>query len=223
MVSIIIPIYNEQDILTKNLERFKDISQKAELIFVDGGSTDKSIDVARRYGKVLQSKRGRAVQMNQGAKCAQHDNLLFLHADNFISPETLLSIGRGVENGFIGGCLTQRINKDGIIYRIIEAQGNIRARVSKVFYGDQGIFVKKNVFFQLGSFPEVPIMEDVIFSKRLKGIGKTIVLPDIISVSPRRWDDGGITKTMLRYNLINIAFKFGIPLEKISLLYKDVR
>jgi rSAM/selenodomain-associated transferase 2 len=223
MLSIIIPIYNEEEILQVNSGRLCTLSKQAELIFVDGGSTDKSIEIARRYGRVLQCGKGRAMQMNFGAKHAECDNLLFLHADNFIDSEALLSIGRKLENGFIGGCLTQRIDKRGVIYRLIEAQGNIRARLSKVFYGDQGIFVKKNIFSQLGGFPEVPIMEDVIFTKKLRKTGNTIVLANIIFVSPRRWDKDGIIRTVLRYNLINMAFKFGVPLEKIKGLYEDVR
>ena len=83
--------------------------------------------------------------------------------------------------------------------------------------------MKKSVFSQLGGFPEVPIMEDVLFTKKLRRIGKTKVLPDRIFVSPRRWDNNGIIKATLRYNLINIAFKLGVPLEKIKLLYEDTR
>lgn len=224
MTSIIIPIYNEEKILLNGAHYFKNISQYAELIFVDGGSRDRGIEIAKPYGKVLSCPKGRAIQMNHGAKHATHEILFFLHADNKIGPNTLLKIENKLNNEkAVGGCLTQRIDKEGLIYRIIEAQGNIRARLSKIFYGDQGIFVRKDIFFKLSGFPQVPIMEDVLFSKKLKKIGKTVVLPDKIIVSARRWERKGIIKTTLRYNLINLAFKIGVPSQKISLLYEDIR
>jgi rSAM/selenodomain-associated transferase 2 len=224
MICVIIPIYNEEKILKENSAWFKNLSGQSELIFADGGSTDRSVEFAYSYGNVLSGDKGRAIQMNRGAKCAQQDTLLFLHADNTISPETLLSIEKEVEkNGVVGGCLTQRIDKKGLIYRTIEAQGNLRARLSKVFYGDQGIFVKKDIFFKIGGFPEVPIMEDVLFTRGLRRMGKTVVLSDKIVASPRRWEKKGVIKTALLYNLIIILFRLGCPLEKIKLLYEDLR
>lgn len=224
MISIVIPIYNEEKILSEHSPCFKNLSQYAEFIFVDGGSTDMSIKLASTFGKVLSCQKGRAIQMNYGAQCAMFDTIFFLHADSIISTFTLLSIERQVkENDFIGGCLTQLIDKNGIIYRIIEAQGNLRAKLSKIFYGDQGIFVRKDIFLKIGGFPEVPIMEDVLFSRKLRNAGKTIVLSDKIVVSPRRWERKGILKTTLLYNFIIVLFRLGCPLEKIKLLYDDLR
>lgn len=224
MVSIIISIYNEEKILAEHSPRLKDLSQYAEFIFVDGGSTDKSIELASMLGRVLSCHKGRAIQMNYGAQHARFDTVFFLHADSIISTQTLLSVERQVkENDFIGGCLTQLIDRKKIIYRIIEAQGNLRARLSKIFYGDQGIFVKKDVFFKIGGFPEAPVMEDVLFSRKLRNAGKTIVLSDKIVVSPRRWERKGVVKTTLFFNLIIILFRLGYPLEKIKLLYEDIR
>jgi len=174
MISIIIPVYNEEEILLRNSQKLKNLSQSAELIFVDGGSSDKSAEIASSYGVVIDCKKGRALQMNCGAEYARHEILLFLHSDNYIFPEAILSIEKNIKkNGFIGGCLTQRIDNRRFIYRIIESQGNIRARLSKVFYGDQGIFIKKDIFFKIGGFPEVPIMEDVLLTKKLRKIGNS--------------------------------------------------
>jgi rSAM/selenodomain-associated transferase 2 len=224
VISIIVPIYNEEKILSKNSSQFKNLSQYAELIFIDGGSSDKSIEIASDYGKVLCSKKGRAVQMNCGAYSAKEKVLLFLHADTFIYSDALASIKRAIkDNGFIGGCLTQRIDKDGAIYRLIENFGNIRAKITKVFYGDQGIFVRKDIFLKIGGCPRVSIMEDVLFSKRLRKAGKTIVLKDNIFVSPRRWQNKGIIKTIFLYSSFNILFWLGTPLEKIKPLYDDLR
>lgn len=224
MLSVIIPIYNEEKILGINSSMFFELSCNAELIFVDGGSVDRSIEIARQYGRVLQTEKGRAIQMNYGAKNASHDTLLFLHADNIISPETLLSIEKKVKkNGFIAGCLTQRIAKKDLIFRLIEVQGNMRARISKIFYGDQGIFLKKDIFLRIGGFPNVPILEDVLFTKRLHRYGRTTVMPDKILVSARRWEKMGVIKTTLLYSLINLLFKIGFPLKRIKNLYDDLR
>jgi rSAM/selenodomain-associated transferase 2 len=224
VITVIVPFYNEEKILCKNLIQFHALSRQAELIFVDGGSTDKSVDCAKQYGRVYYSKRGRAAQMNMGASVANGGVLLFLHADTIISPETLLSMENSIkDDSYVGGCLEQRIDNIGMIYRFIEGLGNVRAKITKVFYGDQGIFVRKDIFLKIGGFPKVPIMEDVIFSKQLRRLGKTVVLTDRILTSSRRWDKGGVVKTLLLYSLINILFWMRFPLEKIKLFYDDLR
>ena len=158
MISVIVPFYNEEKILSGNFHLFLILSKQTELIFVDGGSTDRSADIAKNYGRVMRTQKGRAAQMNCGAIAAQGNILLFLHADNTIYLKTLVSIELQVkEKGFIGDCLTQRIDRGGIIYRLLEEQGNIRARMTKVFYGEQGIFVRKDVFLKMNGFPQVPI------------------------------------------------------------------
>jgi len=224
MVSIILPVYNEEKKLIEHTKWLKDCFRQAELIFVDGGSIDRSIEIARQYGRVLQSGKGRAIQMNFGAKQAKNDILLFLHADNIVSPESLENIEKEIQqDGVMGGCLTQRIDKKGLIFRLIEMQGNIRARMTRVFYGDQGIFVRKDIFFHLGGFPDVSIFEDVLFSRKLRREGKTVVLLDKIMASPRRWEKRGIIKTMIMFSTLLAMFKMGFPLERIKALYEDLR
>ncbi|HAH21720.1 MAG: hypothetical protein A2Y00_04240 [Omnitrophica WOR_2 bacterium GWF2_43_52] len=224
MITIIVPFYNEEKILCENSIQFHALSRHAELIFVDGGSIDKSAECAKRYGCGCYSKKGRPRQMNKGASIAKGDILLFMHADTIISPKAVSSIENCIKDGrCVGGCLRQRIDAPGKIYRFIEGFGNARAAITKVFYGDQGMFVRRDIFLRIGGFPEVPIMEDVIFSKQLKRVGKTAVLPDRIFTSPRRWDKKGVVKTSLLYSLINALFWLRFPLEKIKLLYDDLR
>lgn len=224
MISVIIPIYNEEKILRDKSLYFTELAKHSELIFIDGGSSDMSLHIAGEYGSVLSSKKGRALQMNYGANFSQKDTLLFLHADTRISTDTLISIENKIsKNGILGGCLTQHIDRKAIIYRLIEKQGNIRAKITKVFYGDQGIFIKKDLFYKLGGFPEVPIMEDVLFTRKLRKAGKTIVLSDKIFVSSRRWEKNGIIKTTLLFNLIIILFLLKVPLHKIKQFYDDIR
>lgn len=224
MISVVITIYNEEKILETNASFFDRLSKQSELIFVDGESSDKCGELAASYGRVLHCEKGRAKQMNCGAKHARNDVLLFLHADNCISAEALENIEKQIHRtGAVGGCLMQKIDKKGLLYRFIEAQGNIRARRLKIFYGDQGIFVRKDVFNRLGGFPDVPIFEDVLFSKKLKVEGETTVLSDKIIVSPRRWEKRGIVRTTFMFNRLLFMFKMGYPLEKMKVLYEDLR
>ncbi len=223
MITVILPVYNEEKILSRRSEFFDELHQQFELIFVDGKSTDESVRVATGYGKVIESERGRAKQMNCGAKHATGDVLLFLHADTLISADALNNVKKAVRAGFIGGCFTQRIEKEGKMFRAIEFFGNMRAKITKVFYGDQGIFVKKDIFNDTGAFPEVAVMEDVIFSKKLRKKGKTKVLEDKITVSARRWDKRGAIRTVLLYSFLNILFSLKVPPNKIKKYYDDLR
>jgi rSAM/selenodomain-associated transferase 2 len=224
MISIVCPIYNEEKILSKTAAHLERLSRRAEFIFVDGGSADRSVVVARQHGKVFHSKKGRAAQMNYGAGLAKGEILLFLHADTIVSTDALETIESKInEDGVIGGCFTQRIDNGSPLYRIIESQGNLRARARKVFYGDQGIFVKKDVFLKIGGFPEAPILEDVLFTKKLRKAGKTVVLPDEIIVSARRWEKRGVIRTVFLYHCIIFLFWLKVPLHKIKELYEDLR
>lgn len=223
MVSVIIPILNEEKVLSENVSYLKEISKKAELLFVDGGSLDNSGEIAADCGKLLRSKKGRGSQMNAGALCAKNSCLLFLHADTKMAPDTLDLVEAALDRDCVGGCLTLKIEKEGFIYRAIEVFGNIRARMTKVFYGDQGIFTGKEIFLELGGFPEVPIMEDVLFTKKLRARGETIVLRDKLYVSPRRWESHGVIKTSIRYCALNIMFWLKVPLDIIKSKYDDVR
>lgn len=224
MISIIVPLYNEESMLPKSCANLQRLSRNSELIFVDGASADRSVEIARQYGRVLHGNKGRAAQMNYGASQAKGDILLFLHADSLVSPDALVSIEtKIIQNGFIGGCLTQRIDNQALAYRFIELEGNFRARARKIFYGDQGIFVKKEVFLKIGGFPEAPIMEDVLFTRKLRRAGKTVVLSDKIIVSARRWEKRGIIRSTLIFSLIILLFWLKAPLPKIKQLYEDLR
>ena len=132
MVSIIVPVYNEEKILSENSYRFKNISGHTEFILVDGGSSDRSVEIAGRVGKVVPAERGRALQMNSGARLATGDILLFLHADAFIGHDSIKIIEESVKDrSLAGGCLSQRIGKKGVAFRAIEKFGNARAEIGR--------------------------------------------------------------------------------------------
>lgn len=223
-ISIIVPVYNEEKILSANYSYWYQLSQVTELIFVDGGSTDRSVELAAKLGKLLHSKKGRALQMNLGACKASGKILLFIHADTRLDPAVIPIIMEKLEEDqLVGGCFSLFLAGQNILYRLIDYLGTMRAKLTRIFYGDQGLFIKKNIFFNLGGFPAVPIMEDVLFSAKMKKKGRTIVLPEKIWISPRRWEQRGIVATILTYLFLSSLFYLGFPLAKIRKIYEDLR
>lgn len=224
MISVIIPVYNEEECLSKDAVYYQAISRDADLIFVDGGSGDDTIFLAKKSGRVISAPKSRAVQMNQGAKEAKNDILLFLHADTRIHPENLQHIVEAMKNKkYVGGCFKQVLDDPAVIYRWIAWTGNMRARLSKIFFGDQGIFVRKDVFQKLGGFPEVRIGEDVLFTKKLRKQGNVGILPCPIYCSARRWKSQGIWRTFFLNWRINLALTRDQNLDSVADVYRDVR
>lgn len=223
MISIIIPVYNEEGRIKKTLSALP-IRDDIEVIVVNGGSQDRTLEFVKQFPvKVIECSKGRAFQMNMGAKAANGDIFLFLHADCLLESGSLETIVSSSGNGYIGGCLSQKIDSRKFIYRLIEASGNVRAKFFKIFYGDQGIFVRRDIFFKLGGFDKVDLFDDVIFSKKFKKMGRTCILDKRIYTSVRRWDRQGIIKATLINWLVTLGFIFGVSPEKLKKLYSDVR
>lgn len=224
MISVIVPVLNEKKALEKRRDYFQGLAEKTELIFADGGSIDRSADICREWGKVVSAPKGRASQMNAGAREAAGEILLFLHADCYLEKAALDSIVRAVrERGITGGCLRQVIDRPGLMYRWIAWTGNVRARVSGIFYGDQGIFVRKDVFAAIGGFPEVPLCEDVFFSRELKRRGKTAVLNAPVFASSRRWEEQGFFRTFWLNARISLRLLLNRDPADFAKIYTDIR
>jgi len=150
MVDIIIPVLNEEKVLTQEAQYYQTLKNRARVIFVDGGSTDRTIEIAKTYGKVVSSPAGRAIQKNHGTQETQAEYLLFLHVDALIDEHALDSIDEILRKGSIGGCLTMHIADKGFIFRIYEWTVNFRARAFGIIDGDLGTFVRRDIFDQLG-------------------------------------------------------------------------
>ena len=222
-ISIIIPVLNEAKILERTLFELQSELGDHELIIVDGGSTDRSVPIAERYGKVVASARGRAKQLNTGAAAASGDILVFLHADIWLESGALAAVETALRSGYIGGGFRQKIDGKNVLYRAIEMAGNIRGKYLKVFYGDSGIFLKRADFKKIGGFSEVPILEEMEFSRALCKLGKTTLVIPHIHISARRWETKGIVRTTVNNWLITFLYFLRFSPERLAKLYQHIR
>jgi rSAM/selenodomain-associated transferase 2 len=212
LISIIIPTFNEEAILAATLRPLAECSD-VELIVVDGGSIDHTVEVAQLFTPyVFVSPRGRARQMNVGARHATGDILLFLHADTVVSPEALDEMQRRIiGEGAVGGAFDLRINSPKRLCALIATVANHRTRLLQLPHGDQGIFVWRQVFEALECFPEIPILEDVAFSRQLRSVGRLTFVRDGVVTSGRRWEANGALKTTLVNWWVSVLFLLRVP------------
>ena len=192
-VSIIIPVLNEATVLEKNLKRIRELSAH-EIIVVDGESQDGAQSIAKNLAdKTLSSKPGRAMQMNSGAREAEGELLLFLHADSHISKEGYSSMLASMNDETVsGGAFGLKIDSKSSILKMIAYSATIRAKYFGLVYGDQAIFVRKKAFEKLKGYSDLPICEDLEFFRRLQKNGRTIMLDDNAVTSARRWEKEGV-------------------------------
>jgi rSAM/selenodomain-associated transferase 2 len=222
-ISIIIPTLNEAGRIEAALGRARALGA-AEVLVADGGSSDGTPALALAADRVLSTPRGRAVQQNAAAAVATGDVLLFLHADCWLAPGALEGVAAALADpASVGGCFRQAIESPGVAYRLLEHGNALRVRALGWAYGDQGLFVRRDVFRRLGGFPELPLMEDLYFTKRLQRVGRFRLLPQRIHVSPRRWERSSVLRQTLRnWRLIALAH-CGVSLDRLAEHYAHVR
>jgi len=227
MISIVIPTYNESKIIEDNISRLHQIiDDRDEIVVVDGKSEDNTRDIVRQNKKtnLVISERGRAIQMNAGAKTAKGEYVLFLHADVIISKNSLLLLKDQIKKHSINwGWFTIRLNSSRFVYRVIEHGANIRNRITGVPLGDHGIFVRRDWFLITGGFPEIPIMEEFKFINKLKSMSKGTEIKSPVYISVRRFENYGILRTILLMWSMRLLFRIGVKPVTLAKLYGNQR
>lgn len=198
-LAIVIPALDEAANLARLLPDLARACPGAEIIVVDGGSGDGTPAVAAGQpgARLLASERGRARQMNHGARAAGGDTLLFLHADTRLPDGALGAVEHALaEPGVVGGRFDVQFDSPRPVLRMVAWFMNARSRASGICTGDQAIFVRRADFEAVGGYPEIPLMEDIELSRRLKRQGRVRALRLRVTTSARKWEREGPLRTI---------------------------
>lgn len=222
IISIIIPTLQEERCIGDTLGSLPS-GGDLEVIVADGGSSDATLQIARRLGaRTIRTAGGRARQMNAAAAAARGEILLFLHADTRL-PVDFASMVRRIltEDGTVAGAFRLRIDASGWGFRVIESVANVRSRLLQTPYGDQALFMSREVFQAAGMFPEMPIMEDFVFVSRLRRKGRIALASGDALTSARRWRRLGLLRTTLVNWGMVCGYKLGIAPEHLEAWYRS--
>ncbi len=219
-VSVIIPALNEADNIGAAVASAR--CDDAEIIVVDGGSCDGTAALAADAGaRVICCSPGRAGQMNLGASVAAGEVLLFLHADTLLPSRYVELVFDALSDPrTAGGAFEHQTDCDGLGMSFLAMTVRFRANYTHLPYGDQGIFVRRSVFDEIGGFADVPIAEDLYFVRRMGAMGRVVVAPGVAVTSGRRWRDGGIFRTTAINYLIVIGCILGLPPALLVRMYR---
>ncbi|MGC8711196.1 MAG: TIGR04283 family arsenosugar biosynthesis glycosyltransferase [Leptodesmis sp.] len=221
-ISVIIPTLNEAKTLPLTLNKIQTITN-IEVVVVDGGSLDATVQIAESLGaKVVNSTAGRSHQMNLGADVARGDILLFLHADTCLPTEFDRLIRQALQySGVIAGAFELKIDGVNPGLRIVEWGVKWRSRLFQMPYGDQAIFLRSSIFHEIGGFPDLPIMEDFEFIRKLKRHGQIAIVPAAVLTSDRRWRKLNICRTTLINQLIILGYLLKVPPARLAYWYRS--
>ena len=222
-VSVIVPVFNEAPLIRRFLSRLRERTRGAEIIVVDGASTDGTDRLAQGFcDKIIgSSERSRAKQMNAGAEAAGGDILWFLHADTEVPIESLNEIHRIMSDPRVyGGFFRIRLPAAPAVYRLTDGFAHYAGLVLGIRCGDHGMFCRRKAFLEAGRFPDVPLMEDVEFFRRLRRCGRVVHSNKRIAASPRRYETIGPARLTLAYGLIATLYAFGVSLAVLARIYQ---
>jgi rSAM/selenodomain-associated transferase 2 len=224
-LSIIVPALNEADTigaLLTDLAPFR--TAGAEVILVDGGSSDGTPErAAADVDRVLPAQKGRAAQMNAGARVARGDLLWFLHADTRVPADAASALQDAWAGGARWGRFDVRLSGRHFLLRLVERGMNIRSRLTGIATGDQGIFVTRAAFEQVGGFPPLVLMEDIALSTALRRLARPACLRVRLITSSRRWEEGGVLRTILLMWRLRLAYFLGADPARLARRYRRRR
>ena len=221
-ISVVVPVLNEAAHLAGALVALQPLRERGcELIVADGGSRDRSVALAEPLAdRVVVAPKGRAAQMNAGARQAGGDTLWFLHADTRPPPDAPELIRAALARPDRGwGRFDVRLSGSRPALRMVEWAMNLRSRLTGIATGDQGIFVRRELFERIGGYPPIALMEDIALSRALKRHGRPICLQQRVLTSSRRWERNGIWRTILLMWRLRLAYFFGADPDRLARIY----
>ncbi|HEX9641293.1 MAG TPA: TIGR04283 family arsenosugar biosynthesis glycosyltransferase [Candidatus Krumholzibacteria bacterium] len=226
-ISVVIPVLDEEARIVQQLDALRALQGIHEIIVVDGDSSDRTLELARSHAGVIvvSAKRGRAVQMNAGARVATGDVILFLHADVRLPRDAARWVAAALaESGVVAGAFRTWTVADGRRTWLgpLLHLADLRSRYAGVPYGDQALFVRAGVFRRLGGFPDQPLMEDVELGRRLRRVGEIRTVPASVLVSGRRFVARPLYYTFL-VNAFPLLYRLGVPPRRLASLYGNAR
>jgi rSAM/selenodomain-associated transferase 2 len=221
-VSIIVPVHNEARLIRPFLAHLRERARGAEIIVVDGASTDGTDKLAAGFCDQLvrSCERSRAVQMNAGACAAGGDVFWFLHADAELPTGCLDEIGRIMRDPKVsGGYFRIRLPRLAV-YRLTDSFAHYAGLLLRIRCGDHGFFCRRTAFVDARGFPDVPLMEDVEFFRQLRRCGRVVHSKKRIGASARRYQAVGPSRLTFAYGLIATLYAFGVPLSTLARIYQ---
>ncbi|MFA7416556.1 MAG: TIGR04283 family arsenosugar biosynthesis glycosyltransferase [Rhizobium sp.] len=220
-MSIIVPVLNEAPCIAAMLEALGDLrAAGVEIIVVDGGSTDATVELASPLADhVLIASPGRACQMNAGTTVARGDILLFLHADTFLPTGAVDLVNHALNAVHSWGRFDVRIEGRSAWLPVVATMMNWRSRLTGIATGDQAMFVSRAAIDAVGGFPDIPLMEDIALSRRLRKIGRPACLRAQVVTSGRRWEKNGFWKTIALMWRLRLRYFFAADARQLAVEY----
>jgi rSAM/selenodomain-associated transferase 2 len=222
MLSIVVPVLDESGQLAATLGPLQPLRDgRAEIIVVDGGSSDSTTAIASTLAdRVIEAPRGRASQMNAGARVARGTALLFLHADTRLPSDDAARVEAAlVASGRPWGRFDVEIDGGRALLAVVAAFMNARSRLTGIATGDQAMFVTREAFESIGGFPEIALMEDVALSKALRARSRPLCLRERVSTSARRWQRHGVLRTIVLMWRLRLAYALGADPARLARRY----
>lgn len=222
LISLIVPVFNEAVSVEQFLKCLRERAGGAEIIVVDGRSTDRTFDLARNHcDRCLRAPHGRAAQMNAGARAALGETFWFLHADCKVPVDCLRQISEALRNpDVVGGFFRIRIPDKRVVYRLTDSFAHYAGILLRMRFGDHGFFCRRTAFEKIGGFPEVPLMEDAKFFGRLRRLGGIAIIPSRLVSSARRYEQIGPWRLTLTYGLIALLSLCRVPIVILARIYR---
>lgn len=229
MISIIVPVYHEADILPDWLHKLFEAHAVGECVVIDASEAEALASTRKRLSDKIPISRlhyitarnkGRAAQMNQGAELSEGSILLFLHADTYLPEGALSQIQAAIGSGAHWGRFDVGFDHPGRVYRMIAAMMNWRSRRTGIATGDQAIFISRGAFDLVGAYDDIALMEDIAISRKLKTIGPPVCLESKVQTAARRWEEKGVLKTMALMWWLRFAYWAGISPERLAGWYR---